>query len=81
MASWEVAEIVYICRANGYIQPTAYQGIYNVLHRYDAVRSDLHLVQTPPLLGPLNRTSSLAFVNSVLASTSTTRVRIFLFLP
>ncbi|RPD53616.1 Aldo/keto reductase [Lentinus tigrinus ALCF2SS1-6] len=25
--------IVGICRANGYIQPTAYQGIYNAIHR------------------------------------------------
>ncbi|KAJ7738479.1 Aldo/keto reductase [Mycena maculata] len=32
-ASWEVAEIVGICKANGYIQPTAYQGIYNAVHR------------------------------------------------
>ncbi|PPQ66846.1 hypothetical protein CVT26_009625 [Gymnopilus dilepis] len=32
-AAWEVAEIVSICRANGYIQPTAYQGIYNAVHR------------------------------------------------
>lgn len=32
-AAWEVAEIVGICRANGYIQPTAYQGIYNAIHR------------------------------------------------
>lgn len=31
---WEVAEIVQICRANGYIQPTAYQGIYNAVHRW-----------------------------------------------
>ncbi|KAH9919021.1 Aldo/keto reductase [Fomitopsis serialis] len=31
--SWEVAEIVQICRTNGYIQPTAYQGIYNAVHR------------------------------------------------
>jgi len=31
--SWEVAEIVCICRQNGYIQPTAYQGIYNAIHR------------------------------------------------
>ncbi|KAI0702745.1 Aldo/keto reductase [Earliella scabrosa] len=31
--SWEVAEIVGICKANGYIQPTAYQGIYNAIHR------------------------------------------------
>jgi len=32
-ASWEVAEIVGICRANGYIQPTVYQGLYNAIHR------------------------------------------------
>ncbi|KAI0669008.1 Aldo/keto reductase [Trametes maxima] len=31
--SWEVAEIVGICKANEYIQPTAYQGIYNAIHR------------------------------------------------
>lgn len=31
--AWEVAEIVSICKANGYIQPTAYQGIYNAVHR------------------------------------------------
>jgi len=31
--SWEVAEIVTLCRANGWIQPTAYQGIYNAIHR------------------------------------------------
>ncbi|KAI0702753.1 Aldo/keto reductase [Earliella scabrosa] len=31
--SWEVAEIVGICKANGYVQPTVYQGIYNAIHR------------------------------------------------
>ncbi|KDR73431.1 hypothetical protein GALMADRAFT_212339 [Galerina marginata CBS 339.88] len=31
--AYEVAEIVGICKANGYIQPTAYQGIYNAVHR------------------------------------------------
>ncbi|TFY72554.1 hypothetical protein EVG20_g438 [Dentipellis fragilis] len=31
--SWEVAEIVQICRTNGWIQPTVYQGIYNAIHR------------------------------------------------
>lgn len=30
---WEVAEMVGICKTNGYIQPTAYQGIYNAIHR------------------------------------------------
>jgi hypothetical protein len=32
--SWEVAEIVGICKANGYIQPTVYQGVYNAMHRW-----------------------------------------------
>jgi len=32
-AAWEVAEMVSICRQNGWIQPTAYQGIYNAIHR------------------------------------------------
>ncbi|KDR73432.1 hypothetical protein GALMADRAFT_608678 [Galerina marginata CBS 339.88] len=32
-AAWEVAELVGICKANGYIQPTVYQGIYNAIHR------------------------------------------------
>ncbi|KAJ7499440.1 Aldo/keto reductase [Mycena latifolia] len=31
--AWEVAEIVGICKRFGYIQPTAYQGIYNAIHR------------------------------------------------
>ncbi|KAF9062140.1 NADP-dependent oxidoreductase domain-containing protein [Rhodocollybia butyracea] len=31
--SWEVAEIVGICKGNGYITPSVYQGPYNGLHR------------------------------------------------
>ena len=31
--SWEVAEIVGICRANGWVQPTVYQGMYNAIQR------------------------------------------------
>jgi len=31
--SWEVAEIVTLCRHNGWIQPTVYQGLYNAIHR------------------------------------------------
>lgn len=34
LQSWEVAEMVGICKANGWIQPTVYQGIYNAIHRY-----------------------------------------------
>jgi aflatoxin B1 aldehyde reductase len=32
--SWEVAQIVEICKSNGYIQPTVYQGPYNAIHRF-----------------------------------------------
>jgi len=31
--SWEVAYIVCICDKNGWIKPTAYQGVYNAIHR------------------------------------------------
>ncbi|KAJ7499457.1 Aldo/keto reductase [Mycena latifolia] len=31
--AWEVAEMVGICKRFGYIQPTAYQGVYNAIHR------------------------------------------------
>ena len=32
-SSWEVAEIVGICKAKGYVMPSVYQGIYNPVHR------------------------------------------------
>ncbi|KAA1473816.1 Aldo/keto reductase [Dentipellis sp. KUC8613] len=32
-AAWEVVEIVHICRENGFIQPTVYQGLYNAISR------------------------------------------------
>ncbi|KAI5900351.1 Aldo/keto reductase [Schizophyllum commune H4-8] len=31
--SWEVAEIYYICKANGWLLPTVYQGRYNAIQR------------------------------------------------
>jgi len=31
--SFEVAEAVMLCRANGWVQPVVYQGIYNAIHR------------------------------------------------
>ncbi|OMP83500.1 Aflatoxin B1 aldehyde reductase member 3 [Diplodia seriata] len=31
--AWEVAQMCEICRANGWIQPTVYQGLYNAFHR------------------------------------------------
>jgi aryl-alcohol dehydrogenase-like predicted oxidoreductase len=30
---WEVTEMVMVARQNGWIQPTAYQGLYNAVHR------------------------------------------------
>ncbi|EPQ58165.1 Aldo/keto reductase [Gloeophyllum trabeum ATCC 11539] len=38
-ASWEVAEIVGICRANGWVQPKIYQAMYNAITR--AMESEL----------------------------------------
>ncbi|KAF2399776.1 Aldo/keto reductase [Trichodelitschia bisporula] len=32
-AAWEVAQISEICIREGWIRPTAYQGVYNALHR------------------------------------------------
>lgn len=32
-ASWEVAEIVGICRRRGFVMPTVYQGPYNIIDR------------------------------------------------
>ncbi|KAL1686399.1 NADP-dependent oxidoreductase domain-containing protein [Schizophyllum commune] len=32
-SSWEVAEIYYICKTNGWILPTVYQGRYNAVQR------------------------------------------------
>ncbi|KAF8520235.1 Aldo/keto reductase [Hysterangium stoloniferum] len=32
-ASWEVAEIVTLCRLNNWVQPTIYQGMYNAITR------------------------------------------------
>ncbi|KAF8513704.1 aflatoxin B1-aldehyde reductase [Hysterangium stoloniferum] len=31
--AWEVAEIVGICKANGYVLPTVYEGVYSILER------------------------------------------------
>ena len=40
--------MVQICRANGYIQPTAYQGIYNAIHRCAVL---VFLLPSPLLIG------------------------------
>ncbi len=32
-ASWQVAEIVYLCKMNHYVVPTVYQGMYNAVTR------------------------------------------------
>ena len=31
--AWEVAEIVGICKRRGFIVPTVYQGVYNLIYR------------------------------------------------
>lgn len=37
--------MIAICNANGYIKPTAYQGIYNAVHR-QAFNLSLRLIST-----------------------------------
>src|SRR4051812_10679046 len=32
-AAWQVVEIYYLCKANGYVLPTVYQGMYNLITR------------------------------------------------
>lgn len=44
--SWEVAQMVEICRSNGYIQPTVYQGVYNAIQRFAAVFLTLYHAHT-----------------------------------
>ena len=43
-AAWQVAEIVEICKREGWIQPTVYQGMYNALTR-DVERELFHCLQ------------------------------------
>ncbi|KAI0064627.1 Aldo/keto reductase [Artomyces pyxidatus] len=31
--AWEVVEVIHICKANGWVQPTVYQGPYNAISR------------------------------------------------
>lgn len=31
--AWEVAQICEMCKANGWVMPSVYQGVYNALHR------------------------------------------------
>ncbi|KAG9232483.1 NADP-dependent oxidoreductase domain-containing protein [Amylocarpus encephaloides] len=31
--SWEVAQLCEICKSEGYVMPSVYQGVYNALHR------------------------------------------------
>lgn len=79
--------MVCICRKNGWIQPTVYQGIYNAIHR--CVPSNcLHIL--PPLLtmnpgfgfilhhiAPSSQNYFLACANSASRSMSSTHVRRF----
>ncbi len=32
-AAWEVAEVYHICKKNGWVLPTVYQGMYNPITR------------------------------------------------
>jgi aflatoxin B1 aldehyde reductase len=50
--AWEVAQICEICKANGYVMPSVYQGVYNALHR-----------SVEPELFPCLRKYDMAFYN------------------
>ncbi|TVY85346.1 Aflatoxin B1 aldehyde reductase member [Lachnellula suecica] len=50
--AWEVAQICEICKRNGYIMPSVYQGVYNALHR-----------SVEPELFPCLRNYGMAFYN------------------
>jgi aflatoxin B1 aldehyde reductase len=50
--AWEVAQICELCRANDWIQPVVYQGVYNALHR-----------SVEPELFPCLRKYNMAFYN------------------
>ncbi|MFT4650499.1 MAG: aflatoxin B1 aldehyde reductase [Flavobacteriales bacterium] len=59
-ASWQVAEVVEICRRNGWMQPTVYQGMYNAMTRdvetelFPCLRHyDMHFYAYNPLAGGL----------------------------
>ena len=43
-AAWQVAEIVEICKREGWVQPTVYQGMYNALTR-DVERELFHCLK------------------------------------
>lgn len=51
-AAWEVARICEICKTNGYVMPSVYQGVYNALHR-----------SVEPELFPCLRHYGMAFYN------------------
>lgn len=50
--AWEVAQICELCRANNWVQPVVYQGVYNALHR-----------SVEPELFPCLRHYGIAFYN------------------
>ena len=33
-ASWEVVDVYHICKSNGWVLPTVYQGMYNPITRF-----------------------------------------------
>ncbi|KAI9436135.1 aflatoxin B1-aldehyde reductase [Lactarius psammicola] len=71
--SWEVSEIVTICRLNGYVAPTVYQGIYNFIDRVNEAelfpclrRFGIRFAAFSPLAGGLltDRITDLAFLET-----------------
>ncbi|KAH9060708.1 aflatoxin B1-aldehyde reductase [Lactarius vividus] len=71
--SWEVSEIVTICRLKGYIAPTVYQGIYNFIDRVNEAelfpclrRFGIRFAAFSPLAGGLltDRITDLALLET-----------------
>lgn len=56
-APWEVMEIYYITKEQGWLQPTVYQGMYNALTR--ATEELFPVLRSPPAQAPSLRASPL----------------------
>jgi aflatoxin B1 aldehyde reductase len=51
--TWEVAQICEICKRNGWVMPTVYQGIYNAHQRIVEARVQHQLLRLLPARGRL----------------------------
>ena len=42
-AAWEVADVYHICKKNGWVLPTIYQGMYNPITKYEPSQSSIDM--------------------------------------